>query len=85
MPFPLPLVPKRSQLDRYMHGYGLPRCALRLWQWGWAEGTDLRVDLDVIKSGGGGVKVLITQSCLTVCDPMICSLPGSSVHGILQA
>ena len=25
------------------------------------------------------------QSCLTVCDPMDCSLPGSSVHGILQA
>ena len=25
------------------------------------------------------------QLCLTVCDPMDCSLPGSSVHGILQA
>ena len=25
------------------------------------------------------------QSCLTLCDPMDCSLPGSSVHGILQA
>ena len=25
------------------------------------------------------------QSCLSVCDPMDCSLPGSSVHGILQA
>ena len=25
------------------------------------------------------------QSCLTLCDPMNCSLPGSSVHGILQA
>jgi len=24
------------------------------------------------------------QSCLTDCDPMDCSLPGSSVHGILQ-
>ena len=29
--------------------------------------------------------VLVTQSCLTLCDPMDCSLPGSSVHGILQA
>ena len=29
--------------------------------------------------------VLVTQSCLTVCDPMGCSPPGSSVHGILQA
>ena len=25
------------------------------------------------------------QSHLTLCDPMDCSLPGSSVHGILQA
>ena len=25
------------------------------------------------------------QSCLTPCDPMDCSPPGSSVHGILQA
>ena len=25
------------------------------------------------------------QSCLTHCDPMDCSSPGSSVHGILQA
>ena len=28
---------------------------------------------------------LVTQSCLTLCDPIDCSLPGSSVHGILQA
>ena len=25
------------------------------------------------------------QSCLTLCDPVDCSPPGSSVHGILQA
>ena len=25
------------------------------------------------------------QSCPTLCDPMDCSLPGSPVHGILQA
>ena len=28
---------------------------------------------------------VLTQSCLTLCDPMDCSLPGSSVRGILQA
>ena len=27
----------------------------------------------------------VAQSCLTLCDPMDCSLPGSSVHGIFQA
>ena len=28
---------------------------------------------------------LVTQLCLTLCDPMDCSPPGSSVHGISQA
>ena len=27
----------------------------------------------------------VSQSCLTLCDPMDCNPPGSSVHGILQA
>ena len=31
------------------------------------------------------MKVLVTQSCQTLHDPMDCRLPGSSVHGILQA
>ena len=31
------------------------------------------------------VVFLVAQSCLTLCYPMDCSLPGSSVHGILQA
>ena len=30
-------------------------------------------------------KVLVAHSCPTLCDRMDCSLPGSSVHGILQA
>ena len=29
--------------------------------------------------------VLVAQSCLTLCRPMDCSPPGSSIHGILQA
>ena len=28
---------------------------------------------------------LCTQSCLTLCDCMDCSLPGSSIHGTFQA
>ena len=33
-----------------------------------------------------GIKeVLVAQLCPTLCNPMDCSLPGSSVHGILQA
>ena len=27
------------------------------------------------------LKALVTQSCLTLCDPVDCSPPGSSVHG----
>ena len=27
----------------------------------------------------------VAQSCLTLCDPMDCSLPGFSIHGIFQA
>ena len=30
-------------------------------------------------------RVRIAQSCLTLCDPLDCSPPGSSVRGILQA
>ena len=33
----------------------------------------------------GIVKALVPQSCPILCDPMDCSLPGSSVRGILQA
>ena len=31
------------------------------------------------------VKVLVAQTCPTLCNPMDCSPPDSSVHGILQA
>ena len=27
----------------------------------------------------------VAQSCLTLHDPMDCSLPGSSIHGVFQA
>ena len=30
------------------------------------------------------MKVLVSQLCLTLCDPIDCSPLGSSVHGILQ-
>ena len=31
------------------------------------------------------LKVLVAQSCLTLCNPMDCSLLGSSVPGVLLA
>ena len=31
------------------------------------------------------IVVLVAKSCLTLCNPVDCSPPGSSVHGISQA
>ena len=51
-------------------------------------------DTSEMRSAGGGtwveaykspIKVKVSQSCLTPCHSMDYSLPGSSVHGILQA
>ena len=36
------------------------------------------------KLSGIQVKVLDSQSCLTFCDPMDCSLAGVSIHGSLS-
>ena len=44
--------------------------------------TDPRLLIDNMKAVK--MKVLVVQSCPTLCDPMDCSLPNSSVHGILQ-
>ena len=30
-------------------------------------------------------EIEVAQPCLTLSDPMDCSLPGSSIHGIFQA
>ena len=37
------------------------------------------------EEGNGNPESEVTQPCLTLSDPMDCSLPGSSVHGISQA
>ena len=37
----------------------------------------------LVHSHGDGSEV--AQSCRTLCNPVECSLPGSSVHGISQA
>ena len=41
------------------------------------DGTDL--ELEAVKS----LSMKVAQSCLTLCDPVDYSPPGSSVHGIL--
>ena len=42
-------------------------------------------DIRTRKSSPVSLYVEVAQSCPTLCDPMDCSLPGSSVHGILRA
>ena len=51
------------------------------------NGLDLTEAEDIKKSWQGYTESEseVTQSCPTLCDPMDCSLPGSSVHGISQA
>ena len=43
------------------------------------------ISMTLKEKDGVKVKVLVIQLCSTVCNPKDCSLPGSTVHGILQA
>ena len=44
------------------------------------EATEIKINNCDLTSFGRASEV--TQSCPTLCDPIDCSLPGSSVHGI---
>ena len=41
--------------------------------------------LNLLRSISAAAAAKSRQSCPTLCDPMDCNLPGSSVHGIFQA
>ena len=45
-------------------------------------GTFPKTNLSQIQAAAAAKSL---QSCPTLCDPIDCSLPGSSVHGIFQA
>ena len=59
-------------------GLGQHHCLLR----GGIKGWDFYCTAFPIKTDS--VLCLVAQSCLTLCDPVNCSPPGSSVHGVLQ-
>ena len=44
-----------------------------------------RGDVPVPSSVQRTVVALVSESCLSLCDCIVCHLPGSSVDGILQA
>ena len=46
---------------------------------------DINLLTVIALAGIFSMKAKVTQSCPTLSDPMDCSLPGSSVHGIFQA
>ena len=43
------------------------------------------MDIIILIFSGSQKEGKVAQSYLTLCDPMNCSPPGSSIHGILQA
>ena len=53
--------------------------------WPTREGGFEQADALPSEPPGKKVKSEVAQLCPTLCDPMDCSLPGSSFHGILQA
>ena len=71
--------------------------SLRIWEWvayRFSRGTSQLRNQTRISYNAGGFSTSwatteaqseVIQLCLTLCDPMDCSLPGSSVHGIFQA
>ena len=69
-----------------------PECILKQW-WRWRQiwlsepGEALHSKLVGIKEVGvrSESESEVAQSCPTLIDPMGCSLPGSSIHGIFQA
>ena len=63
---------------------GKPRRRGYLYRYGWLTLLYNRNEHNTVKQLWE-MKVLIAQSCLTLCDPVDYSLPSSSVHGILQA
>ena len=66
------------------------RCWWLEWRWGIGVWCLIRTELQFRKVKNLGDRWrwelwLVAQSFLALCDPMDCSLLGSSVHGILQA
>ena len=54
-------------------------CSLHIQSW--RTSVEMKQAGESFQGGGG----LVSQSCPTLCNPIDCSLPGSSVHGISQA
>ena len=69
------------------------RCRVELWQWESIPMTKSKFNIGELKLrfSTGRLNLCVekesevAQSCPTLCDPLDCSLPGSSLPGIFQA
>ena len=77
---PGPQDPKSSQLRGLAGGKSFYISQKFKFKMDSAKASQLNKSLSGIKT-----QCLVTKSCPTLCNPMDCSLPGLSVHGILQA
>ena len=50
-----------------------------------SEKVGLKLNIQKTKIMASVPNSEVSQSCLTLCEPVDCSLPGSSIHGIFQA
>ena len=78
----LPSLEIKEDENMQLHKRSSIREAFREFYFGWDKDMKVVIFKDIQDSG---VCVLVAQSCPALCNPMDCSPPGSSVHGILQA
>ena len=80
------LLQKRvTWLRGFWEGLGRPGFLFQLLHWFVGDFVHIIQPLCTSVSSSLCMCAKSLQSCPTLCDPMDCSLPGSSVHGILQA
>ena len=82
---------EKTQVQKHLEAGPGKLATKRLTQcdWGWdcgvSPGAAWGRKTDQLYLWKSKVKMLVAQSCPTPCDPVDCSPPGSSVHGILWA
>ena len=69
---------KKNNFINISSYWGKGDSMLTWWWWWWPEYNES-------SNGWKKVKLSVSQSCLALCVPADCGIPGSSVHGLVQA